>query len=342
MAKKDQTIYSLISAEGTKRVYHMEDGSIQTREGGTVSWRNNNPGNLKLEYANSADHSVRTRRTKDEALNTAQSKYQGVVALDQWGNAVFATEEAGRAAQSTLLTRGHGEHTVEQMLPSYAVNDYSGKANLKAYAQGIYAAGDAQGVDLRDKKIGEMSAAEMSALQDGMKKVEGYKAGDVKVSPPSFRQLEEKSLQKMNEEGLAPHAARASIADSAHPGQPMFSQAQSLLQKIDAQYGRKPDQLTDNAAAAITVAAHKAGLTRIDQLELGAPDNSRIFAIQGTPGMPFSKMVVVPTVEAMHTPIAQSAKAFAEVQQAQPHAAAQEAQQVPHPARQQAAPAPSL
>lgn len=42
-------ITGLIRTEGKTCVYQMDDGSVETREGGTVSWRNNNPGNLKFE-----------------------------------------------------------------------------------------------------------------------------------------------------------------------------------------------------------------------------------------------------------------------------------------------------
>lgn len=48
----------MIRTEGKTRVYQMDDGSVETREGGTVAWRNNNPGNLKFECANSADKTI--------------------------------------------------------------------------------------------------------------------------------------------------------------------------------------------------------------------------------------------------------------------------------------------
>lgn len=121
------------------------------------------------------------------------------------------------------------------------------------------------------------------------------------------------------------------------PGQslqdsPLFKQAKSGLEKIDAEFGRKPDQLTDNAAAAIAVAALRGGLTRIDHMTLGGNDNSTIFAIQGKPGAALSKFVDVPTVESMHTPVAQSSQAFTVVQQV-----LQVQQQAPQQNSQQAA-----
>lgn len=176
-------ITGLVRTEGKTRVYQMDDGSVETREGGTVSWRNNNPGNLKFEYAGSADKTVTSTRTPEAALAAAQNRYSGVVALDQWGNAIFETEAAGRAAKAQLLRNTHGEKTIPEMLKGYAVDDYSGKANTDAYAKSVYAVGDSQGVDLRDKKIKDLSVKEFDALLDGMKKVEGFQEGTVTRTP---------------------------------------------------------------------------------------------------------------------------------------------------------------
>ena len=96
--------------------------------------RNNNPGNLKFEYAESADKTVTSKRTPEAALAAAQNRYSGVVALDQWGNAVFETEAAGRAAKAQLLSNTHGDKTIPEMLKGYAIDDYTGQANTDAYA----------------------------------------------------------------------------------------------------------------------------------------------------------------------------------------------------------------
>jgi putative chitinase len=125
-------------------------------------------------------------------------------------------------------------------------------------------------------------------------------------------------------ERTAPSLSQGLITDASHSGHAMFQQAKSALQKIDAQYGRKPDQMTDNAAAAVAVAAQKAGLARIDHLELGGPDSGKIIAVQGKPGNAHSKVIDVSTVEAVNTPVAQSSQAFA---QAQAQRASQPAQQ---------------
>ena len=163
-----EKVARLVRSEGKTRTLQLLDGSVIERSGGSVSWRNNNPGNLKFEYAGSADTSVRTIRTKQEALEAARGRYQGVVALDQWGNAVFESYEAGRAAKIRLLERNHGGKTVEEMLRSYSTPEYSGQTNHRAQADFIYSEGGRPGVSLRSKTIGAMSADELAVLADGI------------------------------------------------------------------------------------------------------------------------------------------------------------------------------
>lgn len=165
------------------RVYRLSSGDTEERSGGSVSWRNNNPGNLKFEFSGSADKTVKSKRTKEQALAAARSRYSGVVDLDAYGNAIFASEALGRAAKEKLLRSSHKNKTVEEMLKGYAVDDYSGKANTSAYAKHIFDLAKSRGLDLNGKKISEMSQPEIDALMDGIKKVEGFKEGSIKTTP---------------------------------------------------------------------------------------------------------------------------------------------------------------
>lgn len=170
-------VVRLVESEGKTRTLQLEDGRVIERSNGSASWRNNNPGNLKFEFEGSADKTVRTTRTKDEALAAAQGRYRGIVGLDQWGNAVFESYEAGRDAKIQLLTRRHGDKDVEAMLRGYSVADYSGQTNYAAQAAFIYSEGDRQGLDLRNKRIGTMSRDELEALADGIRGFEGWFEG---------------------------------------------------------------------------------------------------------------------------------------------------------------------
>lgn len=177
--RQSNKILTLIATEGTKRIYQMGDGATETRTGGTVAWRNNNPGNLKFEFQGSADKSVKSKRTKEKALSDARKRYAGVVALDQWGNAVFETIEAGAVAKAKLLKQQHSGKTIPEMLRGYAKDDYSGKTNYAAYEATINRTATSKGLNLKGKKIGEMSQAEFAALAEGMVNAEGVKEGKV-------------------------------------------------------------------------------------------------------------------------------------------------------------------
>jgi len=51
----DKKIDKLIATQGMTRVYELEDGSWLTARDGTIACRNNNPGNLKFGFIDSAD-----------------------------------------------------------------------------------------------------------------------------------------------------------------------------------------------------------------------------------------------------------------------------------------------
>lgn len=181
----DKKITRLVATQGTTRVYELEDGHWLAAHGGTVAWRNNNPGNLKFEFKGSADSSVHSHRSKEKALESAQSHYDGVVDLDQWGNAVFESYEAGRSAQKKLLLGDNmADKTVDDLVKAYSKADYSGKTHYDHQASVIYATAEAEGQDLHGKKVKDMTTAELDALADGVAKAESWKAGTTKVTPP--------------------------------------------------------------------------------------------------------------------------------------------------------------
>jgi peptidoglycan hydrolase-like protein with peptidoglycan-binding domain/cell wall-associated NlpC family hydrolase len=200
----DEKIRRLVSTEGRNRTFEMDDGSVILRSNGTAAWRNNNPGNLKFEYANSADQTVNNPRSKEDALKAAQKGYAGVVALDQWGNAIFESVEAGRAAQIKLLEKRHSDKTIPEMLKSYTRPDYSGQVNYEAQSKTIYAEGDRQGVNLRGKKIGDMTEKEIAAMADGIAKHEGWKVGETKVVSGPTRDKSEQNPQQKSEQSTPP------------------------------------------------------------------------------------------------------------------------------------------
>ena len=64
----------------------------------------------------------------------------------------------------------------------------------------------------------------------------------------------------------------------------MFKQAPAAPHKIEVQFGHQPDQLTDNAAAAVTLNSQRAGQSRIDHVVLDGSDSRKLFAVRGMSG----------------------------------------------------------
>ncbi|TLX20853.1 peptidoglycan-binding domain-containing protein [Thermomonas fusca] len=196
----DPVIVKVTPPTDQRRTFQMSDGSIVVRDGGTVAWRNNNPGNLKFEYKGDADQTHNVARSKEQALASAQRRYDGVVDLDQWGNAIFATPQQGRAAKIKLLTN-NGDLTVKELLPKYSTADYSGNTNHAAQEQAIYAVGDARGVNLRGKRISQMTPTEIAALADGIGKFEGMRVGTESVVRAPSAQATAVAKPALSQEG---------------------------------------------------------------------------------------------------------------------------------------------
>jgi len=224
----DTKVVQLLQSVGKHRVLQLDDNSIVERVGGTASWRNNNPGNLKFEFAGSADSTARANRTHAEALAFAQAKYDGIVGLDQWGNAVFESLRAGRAAQIQLLRSRFGADTVEQLVRGYSTPDYSGATHHAQQAAAIHRSARAAGSDLHGKTVATMTRRELDALADGIVHFEGFKAGEVRVlSGPALQAvLDAAPVHSRSRPPVIAHAAQAhptnpaARVESGHAPQP--------------------------------------------------------------------------------------------------------------------------
>ena len=144
------------------------DGSGGTRSGGSRSWRNNNPGNLKFSDA---------------------TKAMGATHADDKGFAVFPDEATGRKAQEGLLfddPRYKGK-TLAQAMQQYAPsseNDTQGYIGAIAKAAGITG----------DTPLGDLTPQQRNAMLDVMKRHEGWQEGSttsgrVPGSPKGFANL---------------------------------------------------------------------------------------------------------------------------------------------------------
>jgi len=130
------------------------------------------------------------------------------------------------------------------------------------------------------------------------------------------------------------------LDDPTHPDHKMFAQTRDQVAQLDRTLGRKPDQHTDNIAAAATVQARADGLNSIDKVAL-SPDGSKLWTAQTMPGAKdhfFDRQSSVPTAAA-HTPVEQSSaqwpKAMQHYQEAQQAQQAQSQQQSQSQSQQQ-------
>ena len=132
---------------------------VETRKGGNINWRNNNPGNI---------------RYGEFAIQMGAIGQNG-------GFAVFPTMEMGEKAQDTLLKgKNYANLTAKQAISRWAP---SSENNPEAYARSV---GAQTGLDL-NKRYVDMTPDEQKKFRQAMMKVEGGKAGEVipAAAPPS-------------------------------------------------------------------------------------------------------------------------------------------------------------
>jgi hypothetical protein len=130
------------------------------------------------------------------------------------------------------------------------------------------------------------------------------------------------------------------FTEANHPGHAMFHQALQGVHAVDASTGRKPDQMSENLAGALTVEARRNGMNRIDHVVMN-DDFSRAYAVQGEASSPFKKFAEVPTEVGVATSIERSS---ADWQQAAAQNTSQQAaidQTLAQPSQAEPAPAHS-
>ncbi|RYE43279.1 MAG: DUF2974 domain-containing protein [Hyphomicrobiales bacterium] len=120
-----------------------------------------------------------------------------------------------------------------------------------------------------------------------------------------------------------------SLNHPEHPGNGLYMQSLEGMEKINAQHGIASDQRTCNAAGKLAEAAYQSGFMQIDHVALGE-DGSKLIAVQGAPGTAHSKVIHVPIVQAMNTPLEDSSISYLQAmnRDAQPQVA------LPHPIQQ--------
>lgn len=101
-----------------------------------------------------------------------------------------------------------------------------------------------------------------------------------------------------------------------HPDNELFKKVLEGVHQVDAKQGRTPDQLSENLAASLTVAARKEGLDKVNHVLLDDP-GLRTYAIQGELNSPLKQFASVDTAHAVATPVAQSSTQWQQAAEAQ-------------------------
>ncbi len=131
-------------------LYESFSGTRVIKRGGSVAWRNNNPGNLERGNFSSGSGSIG----------------------DDGRFAIFPDYRAGRKALKKLLTtKTYKDLTLEQALNRYAPSDEN---DTEAYLNFIENKSSAD----RRKKITDLDEKEFGALLDAIERYEGYIAGE--------------------------------------------------------------------------------------------------------------------------------------------------------------------
>jgi len=135
----------------------LPDGSIESREGGTISWRNNNPGNLR---------------------NGSIAKENGSIG-EAGGFAVFPTLEAGEKARYNLLFKSNAYKNlnVRQAISKYAPPSEN---NTENYIRQVTTA-----IGVSDlTPIASLDENQKQAWLKASERVEGFTPGKVAIIKP--------------------------------------------------------------------------------------------------------------------------------------------------------------
>ncbi|ETT00805.1 hypothetical protein [Providencia alcalifaciens] len=206
-----------------KRIYKTDKGDI-VREGGSRSWRNNNPGNI--EYGPLA-------------------KKFGAIGTD--GRfAIFPTEDAGKKAKAYLLfesdiakklsTKGdYGEglgyrnKKASQAIRAYAPQEEN---TTNSYVSQIIAS-----VGGIDKRMGDYTSEEREKMLDTMKKVEGWRAEKEYSVNQANLINNTKSLFSSIQKPIVSGVSNDQASNFLNQNNKIQSQPQTVNNKVEANFG---------------------------------------------------------------------------------------------------------
>lgn len=253
---------------------------------------------------------------KANEIKSAHRFYDGPKAASIAEQYKDAYKDPDKAA---ALDRAHAKVGDAGFDPSKSASDPDIKEALKAIGQGGRAHAMGSHGSLHQGSRGE----KVTALQTDLAKLgftdahghvlhpDGDFGPGTKASVEKFQRAHHITVdgiagpKTLNAVRIAALPSQPNLTDITHPGNGMYLQALDAVHRLDAQQCRAPDQRSDNLAAALTVAAHGNGMSRVDHVVL-SDDASRAYAVQGDIDSLFKRYTDVNVSQAIATPLAQS------------------------------------
>jgi putative chitinase len=227
-----------------------------------------------------------------------------------------STALAGAAALGAVaLSEGAYGEDVRKLQSRLAELDYRDADNQPIKADGRYGRATRDAVKSAQRRMG----LEDDGIAGPDLLIEMEQQRDVMEASVDFAPMPPTHRHGRHHRPLAPYGYAAGegpgmctapmMNQPEHPHHALFAQAREAVHRLDEQHKRTPDTNSENLAAALTVAAHKEGMHRIDHAAL-SEDASRAFAVQGDPSSPHKRVAEVPTQQAVATPVAKSTEAL--------------------------------
>ena len=137
------------------RIYETSDGRKYVKEGGSRSWRNNNPGNLKYgEWRN--------------------ARRDGAIGMDRGGFAIFPDIKTGTEAQYKLIKKWQRENlTLEQFVYKYAPpNENDTKRYIRFLMREM-------SISNKNMYLKNLNDNQIKKLGDYIREYEGWRVGKI-------------------------------------------------------------------------------------------------------------------------------------------------------------------
>ncbi|HEQ1858448.1 TPA: hypothetical protein VEO38_001985 [Providencia alcalifaciens] len=231
-----------------KRIYKTESGDI-IREGGSRSWRNNNPGNIIWgDYA-------RSKGAIGHDTNAA-----GHVM------AIFPTKEAGNAAKDQLLFEGanYRDKKLSEAIKRYAPKyDKNGKQinNTEQYIKNVLSA-----VNGQDKKMKDHSLSERKAILAMIETTEDWKPG-VEYSVNQLNAINNaKSISSSLNKPIVSGFDSSKSSDFLNQTNKVRSQPQTVNNKMDISVGDINVNTTASTVSGVSSDAADSIVARVYQM----------------------------------------------------------------------------